>query len=88
MRIKQSRSTTSTVVGTRTDIMMIRVDLARSTDREISGGLVDSTVIGEPSTGVAGGNAVAEVAANSPKYVGKIWDGGKVAVHPLYPNSS
>ena len=86
--MKQSRGMTSAVVGTITDIMMVRVDLARSTDRETSGGLVDRTVVGEMPTGVAGGDAVAEVAAKSPMYVGKIGDGGKIAVHPLYPSPS
>ena len=64
--MKQSRGMISTVVGTRTDIMMIRVDLASCTDRETSGVLVDRTVVDELSAGVAGGDAVAEVAANSP----------------------
>ena len=63
--MKQIRIITSAVAGKTTEIMMVRVVLARCTDPELSGELV-GPVVGELSTGVAAGVAASEVAASLP----------------------
>lgn len=70
--MKQNKNMTSTIVGTTTETMMIRVELARCKDPESSVrlaeflvGLAERSAVGELSTGVA-----EAMAAGSPMYVG------------------
>ena len=61
--MKQIRIITSAIIGIITEITMIRVDLARCTDPEVS------VAVGELSTGVPSRDVVVVIPVNPPMYV-------------------
>ncbi len=84
----QSTRAISPTVGTTTE-MMICVEWTRRTDRGPFVGFAEGGTVAELLAGIAEESAVSEgFAILPPMNVGKVCEGGTVAVHPLYPNSS
>ena len=86
MRMMQSRSIISPAVGTTTE-MMICVEWTRRTGCGPFDELAEEGTVAELLAGIAEESAVSEGVANLLMNVGKVCDGGTVAVHPPYPNS-
>ncbi len=86
--MKQSRRIISPAVGTTTETM-ICVEWTRRTGCGPFVEFAEEGTVAELLAGIAEESAVCEGFANLPPMnVGKVCDGGTVAVHPLYPNSS
>lgn len=84
--MKQSKSIISPAVGTTTE-MMIRVEWTRRTVSGPSVEFAEGVIVAGLLAGIAEESAVSERAAIFPMNVGKLCDGGTVAVHSPYPNS-